>query len=96
MVDGSGYPHGLAETDIPLAARILAVADAYDAMTTCRPYRDSMSSEQAKSIIRENAGPQWDPVVVAAFFRCIDDTKSPGNTDRDHQSAPPQGEVLSW
>jgi putative nucleotidyltransferase with HDIG domain len=93
MVDGSGYPHGLAETDIPLAARILAVADAYDAMITCRPYRDSMSTWQAEAIIRENVGPQWDPVVVAAFFRCIDDTDSTGKTTRDPQSAQPQGEV---
>ena len=86
-VDGTGYPHGLAETNLPLDARILAVADAYDAMTTCRPYRGSMSSGQAKAIIRENAGTQWDPVVVAAFFRCIDDIDSTSKTAGDRSSA---------
>jgi putative nucleotidyltransferase with HDIG domain len=93
MVDGTGYPHGLAETNIPLAARILAVADAYDAMTTCRPYRGAMSSERAEEIIRENAGTQWDPVVVAAFFRCIDGKDSTGKIARDCENVQTQGEV---
>lgn len=66
-VDGSGYPAGLKGEEIPLMARILAVADAYDAMTSDRPYRDGMSSEKAASIIFDGAGQQWDVDCVEAF-----------------------------
>ncbi|CAK9005996.1 Cyclic di-GMP phosphodiesterase TM_0186 [Durusdinium trenchii] len=68
-VDGTGYPSGLAGDEIPLQARILAVADSFDAMTSDRPYRKGMPFEKAESIIRENAGKQWDADVVDAFFR---------------------------
>lgn len=68
-VDGSGYPSGLVGDEIPLYARILAVADSFDAMTSDRPYRKGMPFEKADSIIRENAGKQWDADVVDAFFR---------------------------
>lgn len=71
-VDGSGYPFGLKGDRIPLPARILAVADAYDAMTSDRPYRDGMSTEKAESIIAEGAGKQWDTKCVAAFQACIE------------------------
>lgn len=71
-VDGSGYPHGLRGDEIPLDARILAVADAYDAMTSDRPYRDGMSSVRAEAIIADGAGTQWDSECVIAFQRCID------------------------
>ena len=67
-LDGSGYPDGLAGYSIPLAARIIAVADAFDAMTSDRPYRAGMPPQQAEQILRENAGPQWDPQILAAFF----------------------------
>lgn len=67
-VDGSGYPSGLKDAEIPLMARILAVADAYDAMTSNRPYRDGMPLEKAESILRDGAGTQWDANAVAAFF----------------------------
>lgn len=66
--DGRGYPHGLAGENIPLYGRILAVADAYDAMTSSRPYRSAMPTEKAESILREGAGRQWDARVVEAFF----------------------------
>ena len=59
--DGTGYPSRLAARDIPLAARIVAVADVYDALTTKRVYKDAMSHEQARSIIGEGAGTQFDP-----------------------------------
>lgn len=74
-MDGRGYPHGLKGDEIPLVARILAVADAYDAMTSCRPYREAMPTEKAESILQSGAGRQWDPRIVDAFFACIDDIR---------------------
>lgn len=71
--DGRGYPDNLVGSNIPLDGRILAVADAYDAMTSDRPYRAGMPHEKAESILRAGAGKQWDPDVVEAFFRCISD-----------------------
>jgi len=68
--DGKGYPDGLAGENIPLLARILAVADAYDAMTTARPYRDPMPWRKVEQILAEGAGTQWDQRVVEAFQRC--------------------------
>jgi HD-GYP domain-containing protein (c-di-GMP phosphodiesterase class II) len=65
--DGSGYPFGLAQDRIPLEARIFAVVDAYDAMTSERPYRKAVPPEEALQEIRANAGIQFDPQVVEAF-----------------------------
>ncbi len=65
--DGGGYPDGLAGEAIPLGARIVAVADAFDAMTTDRPYRKALALEKAWEILREGAGSQWDAAVVEAF-----------------------------
>jgi putative nucleotidyltransferase with HDIG domain len=65
--DGNGYPDGLAGEDIPLAARILSVADAFDAMTSDRPYRAALSTEDALAEVRRNAGTQFCPAVVAAL-----------------------------
>ncbi len=65
--DGTGYPHGAAGDEIPLTARILAVADAYDAMTSPRPYRPAMTHEQALAELRAQAGAQFDPEVVKVF-----------------------------
>lgn len=62
--DGAGYPEGLGGDQIPLAARIVAVADAYDAMTTSRPYRAALSPEQAVAEIEQQAGHQFDPDVA--------------------------------
>lgn len=67
--DGSGYPDGLAGEDIPLGARIFALADALDAMTSDRPYRRAMSLEDAVSEIERCSGKQFDPVMVNAFLR---------------------------
>jgi putative nucleotidyltransferase with HDIG domain len=67
--DGGGYPENLAADDIPFAARIVAVADAYDAMSSDRPYREGMSEEKIEQILRNGAGKQWDPNVIDAFFR---------------------------
>jgi len=67
--DGAGYPAGLAGDDIPLAARIAALADVYDALTTKRIYKEAMPHEAAVAIIRQASGTQFDPAVVQAFLR---------------------------
>ncbi len=66
--DGTGYPHGLAGTAIPRLARIAAVADSFDAMTSDRPYRKGMSFDKLREIFRAGAGHQWDAEVVDAYF----------------------------
>ncbi|MBN2580842.1 MAG: HD-GYP domain-containing protein [Pirellulales bacterium] len=71
--DGGGYPLQLNSQAIPLAARIVAVADAFDAMSSDRPYRSGLPQEKIADILRAGAGKQWDPDVVAAFFRAYDD-----------------------
>ena len=65
--DGSGYPRGLAGTAIPLGARVFAVVDAFDAMTSDRPYRRALAADAARSEIERCAGSQFDPAVVEAF-----------------------------
>ena len=69
--DGSGYPDGLAGEDIPLASRILLVTDAFDAMTTDRPYRKAMPVEAAIEELERNSGGQFDPKIVEAFLRIL-------------------------
>lgn len=69
--DGQGYPDRIAGDEIPLGARILAVADAFDAMTSDRPYRQGMPIGKAVAILGEGAGSQWDPRVVEAFKTVI-------------------------
>lgn len=66
--DGKGYPRGLAGDDIPAAARIVAVSDVYDALTSKRPYKEPLSHEESCSIIMQGRGSQFDPEVVDAFF----------------------------
>jgi len=70
--DGTGYPRGLKGEQIPLAARIFAVVDVYDALTSERPYREAWTPERAKEYIREASGSHFDPEVVAAFFELIE------------------------
>ena len=78
--DGTGYPGNLAGEDIPLFGRILAIADAYDAMTSSRPYRDAMPLAKAEAIIRNGAGTQWDPRLVQCFFDALEDIRKCCNT----------------
>ena len=66
--DGGGYPEGKSGAATPLMARLMAVADAYSAMTTDRPYRKGMSPAEAKRILAQGAGVQWDPDCVQAFL----------------------------
>jgi HD-GYP domain-containing protein (c-di-GMP phosphodiesterase class II) len=70
--DGSGYPDGLRGEGIPFFGRIIAVADAFDAMTTDRPYRKGMSFEKALLILRQGMGTQWDPMLVQLFLDNVD------------------------
>ena len=70
--DGRGYPEGLKGDSIPLLARILAVADSFDAMNSSRPYHAAMPPERIDQVLREGAGMQWDPLVIDAYFRCRD------------------------
>ncbi len=67
--DGGGYPDGLSGEQIPLGARIIAVADTYDAMTSKRPYREAMSIEATYAEIERSKGTQFDPIVADAFLR---------------------------
>ncbi|MEA2428461.1 MAG: hypothetical protein QOF37_2089 [Thermoleophilaceae bacterium] len=77
-LDGTGYPHGLSGPEIPLEARILAVADAYEAMTSDRVYRSALSHEDARAELVRCAGSQFDQRVVDAFLRILDSSHEPG------------------
>lgn len=84
--DGRGYPDGLAGEDIPEAARIIAVADAYDAMTSDRSYRKGMDQHKVRSIIEENKGTQFDPAFADYMIAMIDNDTNyqlKGSTGRD-------------
>jgi diguanylate cyclase (GGDEF)-like protein/putative nucleotidyltransferase with HDIG domain len=67
--DGSGYPSGIKGTDIPIGARILAVVDCFDALTSDRPYRPALSNNDALAILNERRGTMYDPMIVDAFSR---------------------------
>jgi putative two-component system response regulator len=69
--DGTGYPRGLTGEEIPMSARLFAVADVWDALTSDRPYRPAWSQEQALAYIREQSGKHFDPKVVELFFKVI-------------------------
>lgn len=69
-MDGKGYPHGLKGDEIPLCAKILAVADVFDAVSSKRCYKDAMSLDQSFAIIEEESGSHFDPVVAKAFLDC--------------------------
>ncbi|WP_162292684.1 HD domain-containing phosphohydrolase [Hartmannibacter diazotrophicus] len=71
--DGNGYPHGLQKTDIPLPARIVAVADVFDALTSVRPYKDAWPIERAIDHMRQQSGKHFDPACLDAFEKRLDD-----------------------
>jgi len=73
--DGTGYPHGLSGEEIPIGARVVAVVDSYDAITTTRPYQVALTKEEAIRELVNNAGAQFDRGVVAAFIEVIGDEK---------------------
>lgn len=74
--DGDGFPFGIANGDIPLQARILAVADAYEAMTSDRAYKSAMSPEDARNELRRCAGSQFDPRIVEALILALDNDRA--------------------
>jgi putative two-component system response regulator len=74
--DGRGYPDGLMRESIPLCARIVAVADAFDAMTTVRPYNRVLSAAEAAERLRAGAGIYWDPTVVAVFLDWLQNARA--------------------
>ena len=71
-VDGRGYPQGLSGAAIPIGARIFAIADVFDALTTVRPYKSAWPAEQARAQIEQDAGAAFDPQMVEAFVRVFD------------------------
>lgn len=83
--DGTGFPDGLKGKNIPLEARILTVADSFDAMTKKRAFRDSVSEAEAKNILKNNSGSQFDPEVVAAFLKIL---------DRESTDTPPYAYII--
>ncbi|MBL1274517.1 MAG: response regulator [Ectothiorhodospiraceae bacterium] len=84
--DGSGYPHGKSGEGIPLVARILALGDVYDALTSKRCYKDAFSHEKSRDIIREGSGSHFDPDVVLAFFEMEDDFMKVREAYKDPES----------
>jgi putative two-component system response regulator len=67
--DGTGYPLGLAGEAIPLSARLMAVADVFDALTCRRVYKDGMPYEEVVEVLRAGSGTHFDPAIIEAFFR---------------------------
>jgi HD-GYP domain-containing protein (c-di-GMP phosphodiesterase class II) len=75
-MDGTGYPHGLVGDAIPIEARVVAVADMYDVLTSDRPYRQARDEREARRVLEDAAGPHLDPVVVSALLRSLDEEAS--------------------
>ncbi len=98
---GGGYPAGLAGEDIPLAARIMAIADVFDALISERCYKKAMPVEKAFSIIREEAGTHFDPQLARVFldhraaFLAAASAREPQPPQRPHRQEPPDGKPVS-
>ncbi|TMD91039.1 MAG: HD-GYP domain-containing protein [Chloroflexi bacterium] len=75
-MDGSGYPHGLVGDAIPIEARVVAVADMYDVLTSDRPYRRARTDREARRILEAEAGPHLDPHIVSALLQTLDNGDS--------------------
>jgi putative nucleotidyltransferase with HDIG domain len=80
--NGAGYPAGLKAEETPFLARVVAVADSIDAMSSDRPYRKGMPDEKLDAILRDGAGKQWDPKIVEAVFQVRDELRQIGKEDR--------------
>jgi HD-GYP domain-containing protein (c-di-GMP phosphodiesterase class II) len=95
--DGDGYPHGLRGEEIPLAARIFSVVDAFDAMTSHRPYRKARDVPEALEELRRCAGSQFDPEVVEAFVRLSEEDQTlvlPETHEQDAHAHPPASPTI--
>jgi diguanylate cyclase (GGDEF)-like protein/putative nucleotidyltransferase with HDIG domain len=86
--DGTGYPQGLAGDDIPIGARVLSIADYYDAVTTERPYHKALSSDSAVSLLRQEAGRALDPVLVALFIDMLPALLAEAAAEEQRDAAP--------
>ncbi|WP_068545642.1 HD domain-containing phosphohydrolase [Thalassotalea crassostreae] len=93
--DGSGYPHNLAGEDIPLSARIVAIADVFDALTSERPYKKAWSVEKAMAFLEEQAGKHFDPVLVTHFKSCLDKVENIRNEYSDEKELQTFGNLYS-
>ena len=93
--NGTGYPNGLSGTDIPLAARIVAVADVFDALTSERVYKKAMPVEEARSIILSESGEHFDPEIVAAFDAQWESFKQRADLGRVDPTLPLVGQLLA-
>ncbi len=91
--NGTGYPDGLAGENIPLTARILAVADVYDALTSSRSYRHAWTHEKAIATIQQDSGTHFDPVIVEAFMKIIDRVVNEMAIDGQGPLAPKDGKI---
>ncbi len=80
--NGAGYPAGLKGEETPFLARVVAVADSIDAMSSDRPYRKGMSDEKLDAILRDGAGKQWDPKIIEAVFQVRNDLRRIGKEER--------------
>jgi putative two-component system response regulator len=89
--DGSGYPDGLAGDAIPVSARLMALADVFDALISVRVYKAAMSFDQARGLIVEGRGGHFDPDVVDAFLAIFDEFKAIAERYRDDETAGPGG-----
>jgi response regulator RpfG family c-di-GMP phosphodiesterase len=94
--DGSGYPQGLCGEEIPLAGRIMAVADVYDALTSKRPYKKPVRHEKAVAIMQGDSGTHFDPELIAVFMRVHESFRevairyAESEQERQLLSTPPQ------
>lgn len=94
--DGKGYPDKIRAHQIPLGARIIAVADTFDAMTSSRPYRAALSREFAIEEIRNNAITQFDPQIVASFLQVMEEANKVRPINREQASIGPADEEQPW
>ena len=86
--DGTGYPDALRGEAIPLCARVMAVADVFDALLARRPYKRPMPFEAALTLVADGRGSHFDPAVVDAFFRRLDDVRAVATRYADHPTEP--------
>ncbi|MDX2321251.1 MAG: HD domain-containing phosphohydrolase, partial [Moritella sp.] len=81
--NGTGYPNGLSRENIPLSARIVAIADVFDALTSERPYKKAWSIEKAAKLIKEESGKHFDPSLVVHFLNFLPEFEEIADNNRD-------------